>query len=72
MIGSLYDSIESNYGSLATRLYRAFKPKPCKFYSIYSLVIVLIQTANKRSIWFGLIKIYILILICTEMQFLKL
>lgn len=30
MIGSLYDAIESDYGSLATRLYRAFKPKQCK------------------------------------------
>lgn len=28
MIGSLYDAIESDYGPLATRLYRAFKPKP--------------------------------------------
>ncbi|XP_072386697.1 uncharacterized protein Arms isoform X3 [Diabrotica undecimpunctata] len=30
MIGSLYDAIESRYGSVATRLYRAFKPKPVK------------------------------------------
>ncbi|KAK4875156.1 hypothetical protein RN001_011578 [Aquatica leii] len=30
MIGSLYDAIEKDYGSLATRLYRAFKPKPVK------------------------------------------
>lgn len=30
MIGSLYDAIESNYGSFSTRLYRAFKPKPAK------------------------------------------
>ncbi|KAB0794943.1 hypothetical protein PPYR_11782 [Photinus pyralis] len=30
MIGSLYDAIENDYGSLATRLYRAFKPKPVK------------------------------------------
>ena len=30
MIGSLYDSIEKDFGSLATRLYRAFKPKPVK------------------------------------------
>lgn len=28
MIGSLYDAIETDYGALATRLYRAFKPKP--------------------------------------------
>ena len=28
MIGSLYDAIESDYGALATRLFRAFKPKP--------------------------------------------
>lgn len=28
MIGSLYDSIENHYGTLATRLYRAFRPKP--------------------------------------------
>ncbi|KAJ8928238.1 hypothetical protein NQ314_019188 [Rhamnusium bicolor] len=30
MIGSLYDAIEIQYGALATRLYRAFKPKPVK------------------------------------------
>ncbi|XP_056641807.1 kinase D-interacting substrate of 220 kDa B isoform X1 [Diorhabda sublineata] len=30
MIGSLYDAIENRYGSLATRLYRAFKPKAVK------------------------------------------
>lgn len=35
MIGSLYDAIESDYGSLATRLYRAFKPKPCKYKNTY-------------------------------------
>ncbi|XP_043269211.1 kinase D-interacting substrate of 220 kDa B isoform X3 [Venturia canescens] len=30
MVGSLYDSIENDFGSFATRLYRAFKPKPVK------------------------------------------
>ncbi|KAK0094162.1 hypothetical protein PV326_011661 [Microctonus aethiopoides] len=30
MIGSLYDSIENEFGSLATRLYRAFRPKQMK------------------------------------------
>ncbi|XP_032676963.1 kinase D-interacting substrate of 220 kDa B isoform X3 [Odontomachus brunneus] len=30
MIGSLYDSIENDFGSLPTRLYRAFRPKPEK------------------------------------------
>ncbi|XP_044755573.1 kinase D-interacting substrate of 220 kDa B isoform X5 [Coccinella septempunctata] len=30
MIGSLYDAIENDYGPIATRLYRAFKPKPGK------------------------------------------
>ncbi|CAH1969298.1 unnamed protein product [Acanthoscelides obtectus] len=30
MVGSLYDAIEFQYGGLATRLYRAFKPKPVK------------------------------------------
>ncbi|KAK9503786.1 hypothetical protein O3M35_010270 [Rhynocoris fuscipes] len=30
MIGSLYDSIEADHGVLATRLYRAFRPKPLK------------------------------------------
>ncbi|XP_017768310.1 PREDICTED: kinase D-interacting substrate of 220 kDa isoform X3 [Nicrophorus vespilloides] len=30
MIGSLYDAIESDYGAVVTRLYRAFKPKPVK------------------------------------------
>ncbi|XP_066149832.1 kinase D-interacting substrate of 220 kDa B [Euwallacea fornicatus] len=36
MIGSLYDSIESHYGTLATRLYRAFKPKPVKSSSTWT------------------------------------
>lgn len=30
MVGSLYDSIENDFGSLVTRLYRAFRPKPVK------------------------------------------
>lgn len=30
MIGSLYDAIENDYGAVATRLYRAFKPKSSK------------------------------------------
>ncbi|XP_023245841.1 kinase D-interacting substrate of 220 kDa [Copidosoma floridanum] len=30
MVGSLYDSIEAEFGSLPTRLYRAFRPKPLK------------------------------------------
>jgi hypothetical protein len=30
MIGSLLDSIEADYGVVATRLYRAFRPKPGK------------------------------------------
>lgn len=30
MVGSLYDSVENDYGSLSTRLYRAFRPKPDK------------------------------------------
>ena len=30
MIGSLLDSIESDYGVVATRLYRAFRPQPSK------------------------------------------
>lgn len=30
MIGSLYDSIESDYGVFSTRLFRAFRPKPIK------------------------------------------
>ncbi|XP_075221124.1 ankyrin repeat-rich membrane spanning isoform X1 [Lycorma delicatula] len=30
MMGSLYDSIENDYGALSTRLYRAFRPKPLK------------------------------------------
>ncbi|XP_043467712.1 kinase D-interacting substrate of 220 kDa isoform X5 [Leptopilina heterotoma] len=30
MIGSLYDSIENDFGSLSTRLYRAFRPKTVK------------------------------------------
>ncbi|XP_076265241.1 ankyrin repeat-rich membrane spanning isoform X2 [Rhynchophorus ferrugineus] len=36
MIGSLYDSIEGHYGTMATRLYRAFKPKPVKSSSSWS------------------------------------
>lgn len=30
MIGSLYDAIENDYGSVVTRLYRAFKPRALK------------------------------------------
>uniref|UniRef100_A0A146L198 Kinase D-interacting substrate n=1 Tax=Lygus hesperus TaxID=30085 RepID=A0A146L198_LYGHE len=30
MLGSLYDAIENDYGTFATRLYRAFHPKPLK------------------------------------------
>nr|XP_012226801.1 PREDICTED: kinase D-interacting substrate of 220 kDa isoform X4 [Linepithema humile] len=30
MVGSLYDSVENDFGSLSTRLYRAFRPKPDK------------------------------------------
>ncbi|XP_049858446.1 kinase D-interacting substrate of 220 kDa B isoform X1 [Schistocerca gregaria] len=30
MLGSLYDSIERDYGAFATRLYRAFRPKAVK------------------------------------------
>ena len=30
MIGSLYDAIEDHYGIVATRLYRAFRPRPLK------------------------------------------
>lgn len=30
MMGSLYDSIENDYGAFATRLYRAFRPKSGK------------------------------------------
>jgi len=30
IIGSLYDSLEATYGTFATRLYRAFRPKPVK------------------------------------------
>lgn len=30
MIGSLYDSIENDFGSLPTRLFRAFRPKAIK------------------------------------------
>ncbi|XP_049824208.1 kinase D-interacting substrate of 220 kDa B isoform X3 [Aethina tumida] len=36
MIGSLYDAIENEYGSVATRLYRAFKPKPEKSSSTWT------------------------------------
>ncbi|XP_051176452.1 kinase D-interacting substrate of 220 kDa isoform X4 [Leptopilina boulardi] len=35
MIGSLYDSIENDFGSLATRLYRAFRPKPVKASNVW-------------------------------------
>lgn len=31
MLISLFEAIEVHYGSLPTRLYRAFRPKPCKF-----------------------------------------
>merc|ERR1719342_1202700 len=30
ILGSLYDSLEATYGTFATRLYRAFRPKPVK------------------------------------------
>ena len=30
IIGSLYDSLEATYGTFATRLYRAFRPRPVK------------------------------------------
>lgn len=30
MIGSLYEAIESDYGTMSTRLYRAFRPKAVK------------------------------------------
>ena len=30
IIGSLYDSLETTYGTFATRLYRAFRPRPVK------------------------------------------
>ncbi|XP_025196878.1 kinase D-interacting substrate of 220 kDa isoform X2 [Melanaphis sacchari] len=33
MIGSLYDSIEKDFGSISTRLYRAFRPKSVKLTS---------------------------------------
>ncbi|KAJ8969884.1 hypothetical protein NQ317_011176 [Molorchus minor] len=36
MLGSLYDAIESQYGALATRLYRTFKPKPVKSSSTWT------------------------------------
>ncbi|CAH1112571.1 unnamed protein product [Psylliodes chrysocephalus] len=36
MIGSLYDAIENQYGSLSTRLYRAFKPKHIKSSSCWT------------------------------------
>lgn len=35
MIGSLYDAIELDYGAVATRLYRAFKPKPGKYTNMF-------------------------------------
>lgn len=34
MIGSLLDSIEADYGVVASRLYRAFRPKPGKFLTL--------------------------------------
>ena len=30
IIGSLHDSLETTYGTFATRLYRAFRPRPVK------------------------------------------
>ncbi|XP_071446780.1 kinase D-interacting substrate of 220 kDa B [Hetaerina americana] len=29
MVASLYDAIEADYGAIPTRLYRAFRPRPC-------------------------------------------
>ena len=40
IIGSLYDALETSYGTFATRLYRAFRPKPglCLHYSLVSVL----------------------------------
>ena len=38
MIGSLLDGIEADYGVVATRLYRAFRPKPSKTNLIYQFL----------------------------------
>lgn len=42
MLGSLYDSIENDYGAFPTRLYRAFRPKSGDHvkYFIYTLCTV--------------------------------
>lgn len=40
MLGSLYDALENDYGSIATRLYRAFKPKTGKSSISYYLILV--------------------------------
>lgn len=31
MLGSLHDAIEKDFGGISTRLYRAFRPKICRF-----------------------------------------
>jgi ankyrin repeat-rich membrane spanning protein len=41
MLGSLYDSIETDYGAFATRLYRAFRPKSGKHFMICGYMFLL-------------------------------
>lgn len=56
MVGSLYDAIEKDYGAIATRLYRAFKPKPGKtkflkcLCAAYVIIILFLYTV-KTSSW---------------------
>jgi hypothetical protein len=47
MLGSLYDSIENDYGAFPTRLYRAFRPKSgncVKDLLIYVAYVVIVVT----------------------------
>lgn len=42
MLGSLYTCLENDYGSLSTRLYRAFRPRPGKiflFFIFFTLIV---------------------------------
>lgn len=56
MIGSLYDSIEKDYGSISTRLYRAFRPKPCE--SAYlSIILDLPPSSTVKYIFVLTVKV---------------
>jgi len=46
MLGSLYESIENDYGAFPTRLYRAFRPKSGNFVKELMVNIVCVVSVN--------------------------